>query len=197
MRIIGIAGGTASGKTTFAHSLKEKLGDSVIISVDSYYKTLPQVKDGVKEPVKLDYDDPSSIEDLLLLKHLRDLRQGKTIECPCYDFKTSLRTTESVTIHPLKTIIVEGILTFYWKEVRDIFDCKIFIDASDAVRFTRRLQRDVMERGRTKDFVENQWVTTVEPAYSKFCAPLREYADYVINGELPIHEMLECFLEKW
>lgn len=195
MIIIGIAGGTASGKTTFAHLLKDRLENASIISVDSYYKTLSQIDNahsGVKL-FKLDFDSPDSIEHPLLLEHLVALRNGQSIECPCYDFSTFLRRSDTLRIDPTDVIIVEGILTFYWKEIRDIFDYKIFIDASDEIRFKRRLVRDVQERGRTEDFVINQWNKSVQPGHARYCAPLKQYADYVISGELPINDMLKYF----
>lgn len=188
MYIVGIAGGTASGKTTFAELLCHALGDALIISMDCYYRDLSGMS--ADERNRVDFDHPDSLEHELLETHLLALKKGEKIECPTYDFATHSRTEITTTVCPSKYLIVEGILTFHWPELRDLFDYKIFIDASEKVRLERRMERDIKVRGRSPESVMTQWNTTVQRGYLNFCEPCKRYAEFVANGELPKQEML-------
>lgn len=203
--IIGVAGGTGSGKTTLAKRLyKEYKNDAVIISHDFYYRKQDKP---FEERVKVNYDHPDSLETDLLIQHLKDLKDGKTINHPTYNFEIHQRAEETVEVKPKPIIIVEGILIFENKELRDLFDIKLFVDTTADVRFIRRLQRDIMFRGRTVESVVNQYLTTVKPMHDQFVEPYKKYADLIIpeggNNSVAVNVLLEGIkkdikrLEKW
>ena len=177
--LIGIAGGSGSGKTTLTQHLKDHFGGNVtVISHDSYYKR--QVGKTYEERTKVNYDHPDAFETDLLVHHLQELLDGKTIQCPVYSFVEHNRTDETVTISPTKVIIVEGILIFQDPTLRDMFDIKIFVDADSDVRILRRALRDVEERGRTLQSVVDQYLTTVKPMHEQFVEPSKKFADIVV-----------------
>ena len=177
--LIGIAGGTGSGKTTLTRHLKEHLGDSVtVIGHDSYYKR--QVGKTYEERAKVNYDHPSAFDTDLLIQHLRELKEGHAIQCPVYSYADHNRTDETVTVQPNKVIIVEGILIFQNPTLRDMFDIKIFVETDADERILRRCLRDVEERGRTLQSVVDQYLTTVKPMHEKYVEPSRKYADIVV-----------------
>lgn len=176
---IGIAGGTGSGKTTLTRHLKEHFGDNVtVIGHDSYYKR--QVGKTYEERALQNYDHPSAFDTDLLIEHLRQLRDGKSVRCPVYSFVDHNRTDETVEIRPAKVVIVEGILIFQNPTLRDLFDIKIFVETDADVRILRRALRDVEERGRTLQSVVTQYLTTVKPMHEQFVEPSRKYADLVV-----------------
>ena len=180
---IGIAGGTGSGKSTFSDGLKEIFGDKItVIAYDNYYK--PQDNIPMEERVKTNYDCPEALDTALLVKHLRALRRGLAAEMPIYDFRIHTRTAQTVTVEPGPIIIVDGILTFFDEELRDIFDIKIYADADADERILRRLRRDVTERGRDIDGVIDQYLSTVKPMHGIYVEPTKKYADIIINGGL-------------
>jgi uridine kinase len=177
--VIGIAGGTGSGKTTLINRIKKEFNDEItILSHDFYYKENSHLP--FEEREKLNYDHPNSFETALMVEHIKQLKQGKAIERPVYDFVIHNRRTETVTVEPAKVIIVEGILIFENKELLDLFDIKVFIDTDSDVRIIRRILRDVRERGRSLDSVINQYLTTVKLMHEEFVEPSKKNADIII-----------------
>jgi len=178
--IIGVAGGSGSGKTTIAHKLLEtfEAQDAVLVEQDAYYKELHI--ESIEERAKMNFDHPEAIEFELLRKHLQDLVAGKEVERPIYDFSTHMRKEETIKIKPSKIIIVEGILIFAVPEIRELFDIKIFVDTDADEMLIRRMERDIKERGRTFDSVRDQYLSTVKPMYLEFAEPSKRYADVII-----------------
>ncbi len=178
--VIGIAGGSGSGKTTVAQEILNRVGPDRIayIQHDSYYKDLtglPPV-----QRAEVNFDHPNSLETDLLIQHVISLRQGRPIQVPIYNFATHSRTDQTFTVQPHRVIIVEGILIFVEPALRDLFDVKIFVDTDADIRFIRRLQRDLAERGRTTESVIKQYQATVRPMHLEFVEPSKRYADVII-----------------
>ena len=178
--VIGIAGGTGSGKTTVADYILDTVGPEKIAFLphDAYYRELKDLS--VEERAKVNFDHPSSLETELLIDHIHQLKSGKSIELPNYDFKTHTRTPETTTVHPLQILIVEGILLFAEPDLRELFDLKIYVDTDADIRFIRRLNRDIEERGRTADSVVKQYLETVRPMHLEFVEPSKRYASVII-----------------
>ncbi|MGL5054469.1 MAG: uridine kinase [Fusobacteriaceae bacterium] len=178
--IIGVAGGSGSGKTTVANNLVKVFSreDAILIEQDSYYRELSHL--GIDERALNNFDHPDSIEFELMKKHILELKNNKEVEIPIYDFKTHSRKEEKEIIHPSKIIVVEGILIFAVKEIRDLFDMKIFVDTDADEMLLRRIERDISERGRSFESVKNQYLRTVKPMYLEFCEPSKRYADVII-----------------
>ena len=178
--VIGGGGGSGSGKTTVARRIVESLGDEhvSVLYHDRYYRDRPALR--LEERAALNYDHPDSLETDLLVRHVRDLREGRAIEMPGYDFARYCRRATTETIHPRRAIIVEGILIFTEARLRELFDVRIFVETDDDVRLIRRLQRDIAERGRTLDSVVNQWMQTVRPMHLEFVEPSMRYAHVII-----------------
>lgn len=179
--LIGIAGGTGSGKSTFAEGLKKLFFEDItIISYDNYYK--PQDHLTMEERVKTNYDCPDALDTDLLVKHLRQLLAGECVDVPNYDFCRHTRCSEVTRLCPTSVIIVDGILTFHDERLRELFDIKIYADADADERILRRLRRDVTERGRDIDGVIDQYVSTVKVMHGIYVEPTKKYADIIING---------------
>lgn len=178
--VIGIAGGSGSGKTTVAQEILQRVGpDSIAyIQHDSYYKDLTGLPPAQRAEVN--FDHPNSLETDLLINHIERMKQGKTIEIPIYDFATHSRTDESFAVNPRGVIIVEGILIFVEAALRSLFDVKLFVDTDADIRLIRRLQRDITERGRTVESVIKQYQSTVRPMHLEFVEPSKRYADVII-----------------
>lgn len=180
--IIGIAGGTGSGKTSVSEIILEdlkKFGSNVVLlEQDSYYKANTDLD--YEARTKLNYDHPDSIDFKLLIEHIKKLKKGEKIQKPKYDFTTHLRMEESEEIEPENIIIVEGILILALAELRDLFDMKIFVDTDDDIRLLRRIERDMKERGRNFDNIKEQYTTTVKPMHLEFVEPSKRYADVII-----------------
>ena len=177
--VIGIAGGTGSGKTTITNQIKERLGaDVTVITHDNYYNAQHEMT--LEERSLVNYDHPDAYETSLLIEHLAALRRGETVEVPVYDFSISDRTDQTTTVAPSRVIIVEGILIFVDKELRDLMDVKVFVDADADVRILRRILRDVKERGRSLESVVNQYLATVKPMHELFVEHSKKYADVII-----------------
>jgi len=177
---IGIAGGSGSGKTTVAQAI---LGDTnpgavAYLPHDGYYKNLKDLAGSQRELVN--FDHPDSLDTALLIEHLKELRSGRAIEMPVYDFTTHSRTQETRRVEPHPILLVEGILIFADRSLRDLFDIKIYVDTDPDIRFIRRLQRDINERGRSLESVIRQYLTTVRPMHLEFVEPSKRYADVVI-----------------
>lgn len=179
--LIGIAGGTASGKTTIAEKIYDaslSYGTVAIIKIDDYYKSLDHLS--FDERKKINYDHPNAYDIELLISHLNDLLNNKAVKQPIYDFAKHTRSKQIKKINPASVIIVEGIMTFAIPELRKMFEVKIFVDTPDDVRFIRRLTRDLDFRGRTVESVIDQYLTTVRPMHLTFVEPSKKYADIII-----------------
>jgi len=178
--VIGIAGGTGSGKTTVANVILERVGKNHIAYLphDAYYRELNELPPDQKAAVN--FDHPDSLETELMIEHINKLNDGQFIELPIYDFSTHSRTGKTIRVNPQRVIIVEGILIFAIPELRKLFDVKIFVDTNADVRFIRRLQRDINERGRTTEMVIHQYMTTVRPMHLEFAEPSKRYANIII-----------------
>lgn len=177
--IIGIAGGTASGKTTIVNKLKEMFADDVeLISHDCYYKAHDDMP--YEERTKLNYDHPSSFDTDRMIEDIKALKRGETIYRPVYDFSIHNRVPETVKVEPKKVILIEGILIFENKELRDLMDIKIFVDTDADERLMRRMIRDMKYRGRTIESIISQYQTTVKPMHEEFVEPSKKYADIII-----------------
>lgn len=177
--VIGIAGGTGSGKTTLMNRLIERFGAEVsVLSHDNYYKRHDELS--YEQRCLLNYDEPDALETDLMARHLDRLRRGESIQCPVYDFTLHNRSDETVTIVPKKVIIVEGILIFTDKQLRELMDIRIFVDTDADVRLCRRIKRDVNKRGRTLESVLEQYQNTVKPMHEKYVEPSKKYADIVV-----------------
>ena len=178
--IIGVAGGTASGKTTVSDAILERVGRDRIIYIqhDSYYRDLSHLP--MEERVKLNFDHPDALETELLVAHLRQLQAGEPVEIPIYDFATYQRSAQTRRVELRHVILVEGLLIFVDKELREMMDIKLYVDTDADLRFIRRLQRDIQERGRTMESVIHQYLTTVRPMHLEFVEPSKRYADIII-----------------
>jgi uridine kinase len=178
--VIGVAGGSGSGKTTVVRRIIESIGDEqvTVLEHDRYYRDRNDLR--LEERAALNYDHPDSLETDLLVRHLHQLRGGRAVEVPQYDFTRHARQPATTTAVPRRAIIVEGILIFADAALRSLMDVKVFVDADDDTRFIRRLQRDISERGRTVPSVIEQYLGTVKPMHLEFVEPSKRYADVII-----------------
>jgi len=178
--VIGIAGGSGSGKTTVAQEILQRVGRERIafLQHDSYYKDLSGLPP--TQRAQINFDHPNSLETELLIQHVASLREGKAVEVPIYNFSTDSRTGQTFTVQPRRVILVEGILIFTEAALREMFDVKIFVDTDPDLRFIRRLERDLAERGRTTESVIRQYQSTVRPMHLEFVEPSKRYADVII-----------------
>ncbi len=178
--VIGVAGGSGSGKTTVVRNIIDALGDGQVsvLEHDHYYRDHPELR--LEDRAALNYDHPHALETDLLVKHVEALRAGQSVEMPTYDFSRHARRTVTETITPRAAIIVEGILIFTDAALRRLMDVKVFVDTDSDTRFIRRLQRDISERGRTVDSVIDQYLSTVKPMHLEFAEPSKRYADVII-----------------
>jgi len=179
IHFIGVAGGSSSGKSTVARNVLETVGPERVTYVqqDAYYKDLSHLPFEMR--AQLNFDHPEAFDNELLLEHLQALKTGKSVEQPLYDFKNFTRTGTK-TIEPLKVVLVEGILVLSDERLRQLLDIKIYVDTDSDIRIIRRLKRDVLERGRSLDFVLHQYLETVRPMHQQFIEPTRRFADIVI-----------------
>ena len=177
--VIGIAGGTGSGKTTLMNNLIQRFEGSVtVLSHDNYYRRNDHLS--YEQRCQINYDEPAALETDLMARHLDALRHGETIQCPVYDFTQHNRSSETIEIAPKSVIIVEGILIFENKELRDLMDIKVFVDTDADVRLCRRILRDVTERGRTLESVVTQYQDTVKPMHEQYVEPSKKFADIIV-----------------
>lgn len=189
--LIGIAGGSGSGKTTFARKVIKHVNSpsSCLLHMDSYY--LPQQpKTNYTHSGKPNFDHPSAFDWDLLRFHLSELKAGKSINCPIYDFSTSSRTEEYETVGPCDVVLFEGIFALYDLEIRAMLNIKTFLHVDSDIRFTRRLHRDVKERGRSLESVIAQYYDTVRPMYQKYLDPQRQYADFTVGEETDVASLI-------
>lgn len=178
--VIGIAGGTGSGKTTVVNEILKRVGEEMVsyIPHDAYYKEFEELPPNQKAAIN--YDHPNSLDTALMIQHIEMLKKGIEIDLPIYDFTTHSRTKETIKIQPNPVIIVEGILIFTDPVMRDLCDIKIFVDTDADIRLIRRIRRDITERGRTTESVLRQYETTVRPMHLEFVEPAKRYADVII-----------------
>ena len=177
--VIGIAGGTGSGKTTLMKNLVKEFGDVItVLSHDNYYKRHDEMS--YEERCQLNYDEPDAFDTSLMAYHLDCLRHGEAIDCPVYDYTVHNRSNETVRIIPSKVIVVEGILIFENKQLRDLMDIKLFVDTDADIRLCRRIKRDVNKRGRSLESVLTQYQTTVKPMHDMYVEPSKKYANLVV-----------------
>lgn len=177
-KVIGICGGSGSGKTTIVRKISELFSDFVFLAQDNYYKSAEFISNN--NITAFNFDHPEAFDNDLLIEHLLKLKNGQTIEMPQYDFVHHRRKEETVHMEPKKLIIFEGIMIYTNKMVRDLIDLRIFVDTPDDIRFIRRLQRDIHERGRTVDSVIDQYLNVVRPGHFEFIEPTKAYADIII-----------------
>ena len=197
--VIGVAGGTGSGKTTVANAILRQVGTDRISVLfhDAYYRDWADLPKDVLD--RKNFDHPDSLETELLIRHVRALREGMVVEAPIYDFKTHRRTAETRRVEPKRVVLVEGILIFAEPELRKLFDVKVFVDTDADVRLIRRIRRDIEERGRTLESVVEQYSATVRPMHLEFVEPSKRWADLIIpeGGEnAAAMEFLFARLEK-
>jgi uridine kinase len=180
MLVIGIAGGTGSGKTTVVNQIIQELpeGEVCVISQDSYYKDTSHLS--LTDRTKINFDHPKAIDFDLLVAHLKELKKGKAIEQPIYSFVEHNRTKETITTHPKKVIIIEGILILTHTDIRKLFDIKLYVHTDSDERLIRRLRRDMVERGRDLDEVLDRYQNTLKPMHQQFIEPTKEFADIII-----------------
>jgi len=178
--VIGLAGGSGSGKTTVVRRIVEALGDEhvTVLDHDRYYRDHPELR--LEERAALNYDHPDSLETGLMVQHVEQIKGGAGIDAPMYDFTRHARAAATERFEPRTALIVEGILVFSDKRLRALMDIKIFVDADDDIRFIRRLERDTSERGRTVQSVIDQYLGTVKPMHLEFVEPTKRYADVII-----------------
>ena len=178
--VLGIAGGTGSGKTTLAKGIKDALEkDAVLLCHDFYYNKNADMP--YDERCVLNYDHPESLETDLLIEHVNELMEGRTVRRPVYSFVTHTRMEETIEVKPAKVIIIEGVLLFENPELRNVMDIKVYVDTDSDIRLSRRIKRDVNERGRSLNSVLDQYVNTVKPMHEQFVEPSRKYADVIIH----------------
>ncbi len=199
MYIISIGGGTGSGKTTVAQKIKDIIGNEIcdILPMDNYYRDMSHIP--LEERKGYNYDHPDMIEHTLLYKHLKQLGKGKPIPLPDYDYSQYIRVG-SIEFTPKQVIIVEGIFALYYKELRELYDLAIYVDTESDIRFIRRLERDIKERGRTIDSVIKQYTQTVKPMHDAYVEPTKKYADIIIPeggfNEKAIQVVVNYMLKK-
>ncbi|HHC80390.1 MAG TPA: uridine kinase [Flavobacteriia bacterium] len=183
MLIIGIAGGTGSGKTTVVNQILNELPNEevTVISQDSYYKATDHLS--YEERTKINFDHPRAIDFDLLVRHLKALKKNKTVEQPLYSFAKHNRTKDTIKTHPSKVLIVEGILIFTHKELREMLDIKVYVHADSDERLIRRMRRDIQERGRDMDEVLQRYQETLKPMHEQFIEPTKTYADIIIPND--------------
>jgi uridine kinase len=178
--VIGVAGGSGSGKTTVVRNIIGALGDDSVsvLEHDRYYRDHPELR--LEERATLNYDHPDSLETDLLVRHVEELRAGRAVQAPVYNFARHQRQPETTTVTPRTAVIVEGILIFTDPALRKLMDVKVFVDTDDDTRFIRRLRRDISDRGRTVESVIDQYLGTVKPMHLEFAVPSKRYADIII-----------------
>ena len=179
--IIGIAGGTGSGKSTFTNRLKDAFGSQIaVLYHDNYYRSHDDLP--FEKRKKLNYDHPDAFETELLVKHLARLKEGQAVECPVYDYTVPNRSQKTIRVEPKPVILLEGILVLFDERLRDLLDIKVFVDADADERILRRILRDTKERGRDVEGIVTQYLTTVKPMHNLYVEPTRVFADIITNS---------------
>lgn len=192
---IGFSGGSGSGKTTLAAAIHERLGHrSAVLSLDTYYKDLSHLP--LEERAAVNFDHPDALDIRLLTQQIRQLRCGRAVEVPCYDFTTHTRRPETLTLQPGSIVLVEGILLLALDPIRSLLDLKVFVDAPADIRFIRRLLRDIQERGRTVDSCVQQYYATTRPMHFAWVEPSKAFADVVVSSEEEIETLATLLIER-
>jgi uridine kinase len=194
--VIGIAGCSGAGKTTVARALADRLkGGAVLLPLDAYYRDVSQSTP--EERNDANFDEPDAFDVPLLVTHIQALSEGHPVDRPTYDFVRHCRQIETVRVTPGAFVIVEGLLTFHWTAVRELCHPRIFLDAHDAVRLSRRVARDATERGRSEASVRRQWTTTVAAMSTRYVDPTRKFADAVVDARLPIDLIVSSVTQRF
>ncbi len=195
--IIGVAGGTGAGKTTVAEAILQKVGRDRVafIQHDAYYRDLSHLPPA--ERAKVNFDHPDSLETELLIEHLKMLTAGQAVQVPTYDFSRHIRRAETRLVEPRRVILLEGLLIFADPQLRRLMDIKVYVDADPDLRFIRRLQRDILERGRSPESVINQYLTTVRPMHLEFIEPSKRYADIITRKGAIIGSRWRWWSHEW
>jgi uridine kinase len=194
--VIGVAGGTGSGKTTLARAIMQRLGPDLCMTVsqDSYYRDLAELSFAERE--KVNFDHPDSLDSVLMVQHVRTLRSGRTITQPVYDFSQHVRRPLGRLAYPKPVILVEGILVLAWPELSEIMNLSVYVDAPEKVRLDRRVRRDVAQRGRDVQGVLEQYYATVRPMHQTFVEPSATRASMIVNGEAQLSKSVDAVLAK-
>jgi len=194
--IVGVCGGSGAGKTTLVNELIRCLGEDRTspVAFDSYYRDLSHIT--MAERTQVNYDHPDSLDHELFTEHLRELRRGRPVEIPEYDFATHTRTGGATVVQPTETVVLDGILLLHFRALRDLIDLAVFIDVDEKVRLKRRVQRDVRERGRNADDVQRQFRATVAPMHDRFVAPSAQHADRVVTVDEPLEAVARQLAEE-
>lgn len=190
---VGVAGGSGSGKTTFAQKISSS-PEIICISQDSYYKDISHLS--FEDIEKTNFDHPDALDFDLLRKHLSDLKKGYPVEKPIYNFTTHARENQTVHIEPVKIVVVEGILLFAVPELRDLFDIKIYIDTADDIRLLRRIERDIKERSRNFESIKTQYLATAKKMHDTYVEPSKKFADLIISGTENNQVAIDVILAK-
>jgi uridine kinase len=197
VKIIGITGGSGSGKTTIVNKIAEIVPDFQFIPQDNYYKSAEHISN--QNITAFNFDHPSAFDNDLIFEQLGALKAGEAVDMPQYDFVRHRRASETIRISPAKLVIFEGIMIFFEKRIRDLIDLKVYVDTPDDIRFIRRLQRDMKERGRTQDSVVRQYLEVVRPGHYQFVEPTKAYADIIVpeggRNEMAL-EVLTSFMRQ-
>ena len=190
--LIGIAGPSGSGKTQLAHALCQRLGETTgVIALDSYYRNPDPARP------RRNFDHPTALDARLLTRHLRLLASGRSIERPVYDFRVHRRLSTAVRVEPAPFVVVEGLLTLYWPELRRLLRTRIYLRADDGLCLSRRVERDTRERGRTEASVRHQWRSTVRPMCGRYVEPTAAHADAVFDGSRPLDEIVDAVTRRF
>ena len=194
--LIGFSGGSGSGKTTLTTAIQEQLGNhrSAVLSLDAYYKDLSYLP--LEERARVNFDHPDALDIQLLTQQIRQLRCGKIVEVPCYDFTTHTRRPETLTLQSKAVVLVEGILLLALEPIRSLLDLKVFVDVPADIRFIRRLVRDIQERERTVDSCIQQYYATTRPMHFAWVEPSKTFADMVVSGEEEIETLVALLIER-
>ncbi len=195
--LVGIAGPSGSGKTTLARMLAERIGPDAVtlIPLDAYYRDLAALEPRLRQ--QRNFDCPEALDVDLMTRQLGELARGEAVELPAYRFDTHTRAPRGTIITPADAVIVEGLFTLYWKQLRELLRLKIFVDVDDAVALSRRTARDVRERGRTPDSVRRQYESTVRPMGDRYVRPTKQHADLVLDGTRPLDELVSELIGRW
>jgi uridine kinase len=193
--LVGIAGPSGSGKTSLARALVERLGPeaTTLIPLDAYYRDLIDLEPTLRS--QSNFDAPDALDDRLMIRQLDGLARGRSVEVPVYRFDTHTRAPRGTLVAAASTVIVEGLFTLYWSRVRELL--KLFVDIDSEAALSRRIERDVRERGRTPESVRRQYELTVRPMYERHVLPTRTHADVVLDGTRPVEELVNELLERW
>lgn len=191
--LIGIAGPSGSGKSELSRRLAQRLS-APVISMDSYYRALNHLT--VEERAAVNFDEPASIDDELLRQHVLAIREGRAVEIPVYDFATHSRLAQAEPLAPAPVVLLEGLFTLYWEELRRLLDTTVYVDLEDEVCYSRRLERDIRERGRTPECIERQYRTTVKPMAERYILPTKRHAQVVVRGDGQLDESVEAVLRS-